>query len=112
MSHAPAHRPTANHLIHITKVRTLSIFPSRNPHPGRVAPQTAFCFVLVGIALLFMSLSLLPRLRPFLLGLIGCVTLGLGGISVSGYLVGIQIIGWGVLIPMAVHTASALSAVL
>ena len=36
----------------------------------------------------------------------GCVLVGLGVISVSGYLVGIKITGWGAVIdPMAVHTA-------
>jgi methyl-accepting chemotaxis protein len=77
-----------------------------NTHPGRVAPQTALCFVLTGIAVLVMSMPLLPRLRPFLLGLIGSVILSLGVISVSGYFMGVKIIGWGALIPMAVHTAS------
>jgi signal transduction histidine kinase/DNA-binding response OmpR family regulator len=78
---------------------------SGNPHPGRLAPQTALCFVLVCIAILFMSFPLVPRLRPFVLGLIGCVILSLGVISVSGYLIGIQITGWAMIIPMAMHTA-------
>ena len=85
---------------------------SVNPHPGRLAPQTGLCFVLTGGAILLMSLSRLPRLRPFLLGLLGCVILALGVISVSGYLVGIKIVAnrWGVVIPMAVHTALGFAA--
>ena len=70
-----------------------------NTQPGRMAPSTALCFVFAGIAVLLMRVSLLSRMRPFFLGLFGCMILSLGVISVSGYLVGIKSPAGGLLSP-------------
>ena len=75
------------------------------PHPGRMAPQAALCFLITCAALVLMSRPLLPRIRPILVGLLGCVLVGLGVISVCGYLAGTRTYGWGALVPMAAHTA-------
>ncbi|WP_051560555.1 ATP-binding protein [Marinobacterium jannaschii] len=71
-------------------------------HPGRMAPNTALCFLLTGMALV--SAFLLQRVMfPMILGII---TVCLGGLSLTGYLVGFEAIyGWMHFTRMAVHTS-------
>jgi diguanylate cyclase (GGDEF)-like protein len=74
-------------------------------HPGRLAPNTALCFVLIGLALLLMRSARL-RGRPVVLGMAGSIIAALGGTAVFGYLSGLTpAYGWGYLTPMAVQTA-------
>jgi diguanylate cyclase (GGDEF)-like protein/PAS domain S-box-containing protein len=86
--------------------------------PGRMAPNTALCFLLLGY-----GLSLLTRTRPleseavlhhasswqFLVAcLAGTLVLAIGGISTIGYASGLEATyGWGGSAGMAVHTAAA-----
>jgi PAS domain S-box-containing protein len=75
-------------------------------HPGRMAPNTALCFVLTGLAILVMGHKKSFRLRPLTGGLLGSVILALGAVAFFGYLSGIETAyGWGNLTRMAVHTA-------
>ena len=69
---------------------------TKSLHPGRMAPNTAFCFLLFGITLSLVNF--LPRLR--LLTVLGALITGLGTIALFGY-------GWGHLTQMAVHTSIA-----
>ncbi len=76
-------------------------------HPGRMAPNTALCFVLIGTALLVWGRFAPFRSRPLLLGCLGTLTLVLGVVAFVGYLSGASTAyGWGHLTRMVVHTAA------
>ncbi len=79
-------------------------------HPGRMAPNTAFNFMLTGTALLLMKTGVQPDRRIFVMGSMGSVIVTVGLISMLGYLTGVPVnYGWVRLagIGMAVHTAGA-----
>src|SRR5437588_154921 len=63
-------------------------------HPDRVAPNTAVCFVLCGIALLCLSRVRRGRLAA-VTGVLGAVAFALGTTSVFGYLAGYPTYVWG-----------------
>lgn len=71
--------------------------------PGRMAPNTALCFLLTGITLF--ALNTFSNLEAF--KLLGAVITGLGAIAIIGYLTDIETAyGWGHLTRMAVHTST------
>lgn len=73
-------------------------------HPGRMAPNTALCFLLTSIALL---LSLKQDYKKVQIsGVLGSLVFGLGLVAFVGYLINMEsTYGWGKLTKMAVHTA-------
>ncbi len=75
----------------------------KTSHPGRMAPNTALCFLLFSIA------SLLNKRKVRLIqasGVLGSLIFGLGLVAFVGYLIGMEeTYGWGQLTRMAVHTA-------
>ena len=75
-------------------------------HPGRMAPNTALCFALVGTAILVMSAAKSFRHRSMTLSLLGSLIVALGTVAFFGYVSGVSTAyGWGHLTRMAVHTA-------
>lgn len=71
-------------------------------HPGRMAPNTALCFILAGATV---SLGLRQRHR-FVAGVGAGLLVLLGAIPLLGYLVGSEnAYGWGRFTRMAAHTA-------
>ncbi len=75
-------------------------------HPGRMAPNTALCFLLTSIALCLIAQ---PQHKKNLLGgsFLGASVMGLGAVACLGYLANIETTyGWGKLTQMAVHTSS------
>ncbi len=52
--------------------------------PGRMSPSTAFCFILVGIALWVASQRILKRLRFSVLSAFGATLIVLGGVAILG----------------------------
>ena len=76
-------------------------------HPGRMAPNTAMCFTLSGITLLYAGFSYHAKSTGAVVGVLGAVVAGLGGVALSGYLLNIDTAyGWGNLTRMALHTAA------
>jgi hypothetical protein len=74
---------------------------------NRIAPNTALCFLLYGVALF---LLVRPE-RDALAELIAIVPLGIAGVSLVGYAYGVNsMYGFGEEIPMAIGTAIALVA--
>lgn len=72
-------------------------------HPGRMAPNTALCFVLSALSML---LTVSGHRNILYGGVIGSMVFGLGVVAFIGYLVGMEITyGWGELTRMAVHTS-------
>jgi PAS domain S-box-containing protein len=74
-------------------------------HPGRMAPNTALCFFLSGMALITGIFRNVPKFLPGS-GVLGVLVFCLGFIALSGYFIDLEVAyGWGQLTRMAVHTA-------
>lgn len=75
----------------------------KTSHPGRLAPNTALCFFLAGLALI---LAQQKTQKWIVASGLGSIVTGLGFIAFTGYLIGFKgAYGWGHLPPMAVHTS-------
>lgn len=75
-------------------------------HPGRMAPNTALCFLLTGIGLIAAARSRFDYQTSAIVGITGALVFGLGLIACSGYAIGLETAyGWGKLTRMAVHTS-------
>lgn len=73
-------------------------------HPGRMAPNTALCFLLTATAM-FLSLNKNQKTVQ-ISGVLGSMVFGLGLVAFVGYLIDMEVTyGWGKLTKMAVHTA-------
>ena len=74
---------------------------TKTSSPGRMAPNTALCFTLLGLAVLRRARGV--SLSPVVLA---SLTFGLGTVALSGYLMQLETAyGWGNLTRMALHTA-------
>ena len=84
----------------------------KTSQPGRMAPNTATCFTLIGLALA-VSLPGGARQRDSLLRVVlASLTFGLSTVALGGYLAGLETAyGWGNLTRMALHTSLGFLAV-
>ena len=74
------------------------------PHPGRMAPNTAMCFVLFGIGLAAISHSTRTKVRERV-HWAAIATLGIGLLGVIGYSLQLEYLyGWVGIVRMAAHT--------
>jgi len=78
----------------------------KTSHPGRMAPNTAVCFSLVGLAIVARALFRRPRFRSLMAVLLSSLALAFGTVALAGYLGGLETAyGWGWLTRMAIHTS-------
>ena len=76
-------------------------------NPGRMAPNTALCFGLSGLALLIMRDTKRLKWYCHALGYLASIIIALGVVAFFGYLSGTTTAyGWGNLTRMAIHTAT------
>jgi len=76
-------------------------------HPGRMAPNTALCFMLMSFALLLKSLSFQHDRLTIFSTLFATLTVAFSAIAFFGYVSGLVLAyGWGELTQMAVHTSA------
>jgi PAS domain S-box-containing protein len=76
-------------------------------HPGRMAPNTALCFSLTGIALLLSNGYGKGDWGLPMIAVFGSLVLGLGIVAFSGYAMRLETAyGWGHLTRMAMHTSA------
>ena len=74
--------------------------------PGRMAPNTALCFSIIGLTLFSLVFVREHRWLPILTGVTGALLLGLSLVAFTGYLMGVETaFGWGALTRMAIHTS-------
>lgn len=74
--------------------------------PGRMAPNTALCFSLAGLAFVLAGQGRSGQQRWKAVGILAALVLGLSTVPLIGYVVGLSTAyGWGQLTRMAVHTA-------
>jgi len=75
-------------------------------HPGRMAPNTAICFSLVGLAAAFSPAGWSAGARSVLRVVLTSLAMGLSTVALSGYLAELETAyGWGNLTRMALHTS-------
>ena len=82
---------------------------TQTSHPGRMAPNTALCFSLTGIALVVFSNTLDVWKSNMVVAVLGSLIIGLAIVALTGYTTNIEAAyGWGNLTRMAIHTAIGL----
>ena len=78
----------------------------KTSHPGRMAPNTALCFTLVGLAIVARAVLKRTSTRSLVSVLLSSLGLAFGVVALSGYLAGLETAyGWGWLTRMAIHTS-------
>ncbi len=80
---------------------------TKTSHPGRMAPNTALCFFITGLTILFLQQKYISHRYSTVIGTLSPLLLGLGCTALFGYTMGMDIsYGMGNLTRMAIHTAS------
>ncbi len=83
---------------------------TQSAHPGRLAPNTALCFVLCGLAFWCASRPRPSRNSATIIAVFGAVAMAIGTASFLGYLAGFPTYIWGQWTQMAANTAIGLTA--
>ncbi|MBU2018449.1 MAG: hypothetical protein KJ941_02280 [Bacteroidetes bacterium] len=73
-------------------------------YPGRMAPNTAFCFVLSILSIIGINTS--SKSLVYISGFVGLLIFGVGATAITGYSLQIEeVYNWGEVTAMAAHTA-------
>ena len=93
--------------LHIDQLFMEHYIDLKTSNPGRMAPNTALCFSLTGLAVL---LTILFRDRARIsawTATLGALIISLGIVALAGYMIGVEgAYGWGHMTRMAIHTAA------
>ena len=93
--------------LHIDQLLMKHYIDLQTSNPGRMAPNTALCFSLTGVAVIVASAGSGLRKMPATTATLGVIIIGLGITAFTGYVVGVEsAYGWGHLTRMAIHTAA------
>jgi PAS domain S-box-containing protein len=93
--------------LHIDQLFMRHYIDVETSHPGRMAPNTALCFSLTGLASLITALRDQHPHTPAWTAALGAIIIGLGTVALAGYIIGVEsAYGWGHLTRMAIHTAA------
>ncbi len=78
----------------------------KTSQPGRMAPNTAVCFTLIGLSAALELLRWPPSRNSLIKVILGSAAFGLSAVALSGYFTGLETAyGWGNLTRMALHTS-------
>jgi two-component system, sensor histidine kinase and response regulator len=77
---------------------------AQSAQPGRLAPNTALCFVLCGLALWCAARARPSGRSAAIIGVLGAIVTAIGAASVFGYLAGYPTYAWGQWTQMAANT--------
>ena len=79
----------------------------KTSNPGRMAPNTALCFSLTGLAVLLTTLFRDSTRISSWTATLGALIISLGITALAGYMIGVEgAYGWGHMTRMAIHTAA------
>jgi PAS domain S-box-containing protein len=93
--------------LHIDQLFMEHYIDLKTSNPGRMAPNTALCFSLTGLAVL-LTLLFHERARVSAwIATLGALIISLGIVALAGYMIGVEgAYGWGHMTRMAIHTAT------
>ncbi len=77
---------------------------TQSTHAGRLAPNTALCFVLCGLALWCAARARPSRHAATIVAVLGAIVMAIGAATVLGYLAGYPTYAWGQWTHMAANT--------
>jgi PAS domain S-box-containing protein len=93
--------------LHIDQLFMEHYIDLKTSNPGRMAPNTALCFSLTGLAVLLTTLFRGNARITAWTATLGTLIISLGIVALAGYMIGIEgAYGWGHMTRMAIHTAA------
>jgi len=93
--------------LHIDQLFMEHYIDLKTSYPGRMAPNTALCFTLTGMAVLLATRFRDSTHITSWTATLGALIISLGITALAGYMIGIEdAYGWGHMTRMAIHTAA------